>query len=145
MRAERISADSKIWQKAGVYYVRIEGMVKGFNIPLEGEFSGDTAESEYILLFDGGLPVATCRLRPLDPERVKIERVCVLPDYRARGVGRILILQAEDWIRERGFRQVVIASRDAVVGFYEALGYVTNWDEVEQDAFFRSIYTYKTL
>jgi GNAT superfamily N-acetyltransferase len=145
MRAERINAEAKVWQKAGVYYVRTEGMVKGFNIPLEGEFSGDTFESEYVLLFDDKLPVATCRLRPLDKERIKIERVCVLPDYRSRGLGRILITEAEDWMRERGFRQIVIASRDAVVGFYEALGYVTHRDEVEEDAFFRSIYTYKTL
>jgi GNAT superfamily N-acetyltransferase len=144
-RAERIHADAQVWEKAGVYYVRTEGMVKGFGIPLSGEFSGDTSESEYVLLFDEHLPVATCRLHPLDPERAKIERVCVLSDRRGHGLGRILITEAENWLKERGFRQVVIASRDAVVGFYEALGYVPNWNETEEDEFFRSVYTYKTL
>jgi GNAT superfamily N-acetyltransferase len=145
VRAARIVAASPIWEKAGVYYVRTEGMVQGFDIPASGEFSGDSNESEYVLLYDGHLPVATCRIHPLDETRAKIERVCVLPDYRGRGAGREVITAAEQWLQERGFRQIVIASRDAVVGFYEALGYMPNWDETEEDAFFRSVYTYKTL
>jgi GNAT superfamily N-acetyltransferase len=145
MHTLRISADSDIWQKTGVYYVRTEGMVKGFNIPPEGEFSGDTATSEYVLLRHGVLPVATCRIHPLNKDSAKIERVCVLPDYRARGVGKTLIEEAENWLRERGFHQVIIMSRDAVVGFYEALGYAPDWDKTEEDEFFRSVYTSKTI
>jgi GNAT superfamily N-acetyltransferase len=145
MRVERIGAGAEAWRRAGVYYVRVEGMVKGFDIPVEGEFSGDDDASEYVLLYDRRLPVATCRIRPLDSGRAKIERVCVLPDYRDRGVGRALIAAAEDWLSERGFRQIVIASREAVVGFYEALGYVPDWNKTEEDEFFRSVYTCKTL
>jgi GNAT superfamily N-acetyltransferase len=144
-RVERIGAGAEPWRRAGVYYVRVEGMVKGFDIPIEGEFSGDDETSEYVLLYDRRLPVATCRIHPLDDARAKIERVCVLPDYRGRGMGRGLIAAAEDWLAERGFRQVVIASREAVVGFYEALGYAPDWNKTEQDAFFRSVYTFKTL
>jgi GNAT superfamily N-acetyltransferase len=145
MKTERLTAASQIWEKAGVYYVRTEGMVKGFNIPVAGEFSGDSCESEYILLYDGHLPVATCRIHPLDETRAKIERVCVLPDYQGRGVGREVIAAAETWLKERGFRNIIITSRDAVAGFYEALGYTPDWNKTEEDAFFRSVYTYKTL
>ena len=42
------------WARAGVYYVRTEAMVLGFNLNLEGEFSGDGRDSEYILVTDGG-------------------------------------------------------------------------------------------
>jgi GNAT superfamily N-acetyltransferase len=145
MRAERIGATARIWEKTGVYYVRTEGMVKGFNIPAADEFAGDTPESEYVLLYDGILPVATCRVHALDATRAKIERVCVLPDYRGRGAGREVIAAAEQWLQERGFSRIVIASRDAVVGFYEALGYTPDWNRTEQDAFFRTVYTDKTL
>ena len=41
-------------------------MCLGFKIPLEGEFSDDTPEDEYILVMDGIYPVSTCRLHYLD-------------------------------------------------------------------------------
>jgi GNAT superfamily N-acetyltransferase len=120
-------------------------MVKFFNLPMFGEFSADTIESEYILANDAGFPVGTCRLRPLDGERVKIERVCVLPDYRGKGVGRVVIAAAEEWAKERGFKEIVIASRDEVIEFYEAIGYTTNCAETESDEYFSCTYTYKSL
>jgi GNAT superfamily N-acetyltransferase len=145
IRVIRIDASSPEWQRAGVHYVRTEGMVKHFGLPMEGEFCDDVGESEYVLLLDEGFPVATCRLRILEVGRAKIERVCVLTERRATGLGRLLMGEAEQWILERGYREIVVASREAVVGFYERLGYVANRSEVEEDEYFRSIYTYKTL
>ena len=40
------------WAKAGVYYVRTEAMVLGFGVRLEGEFSEDAPDSEYVLVLD---------------------------------------------------------------------------------------------
>jgi len=145
IEAKRITKDAQVWEKAGVFYVRTEGMVKGFGVPIEGEFSGDEPDSEYVLLYEDNLPVATCRIHALDDVRAKIERVCVLSHLRGKGIGRALISEAEKWLAERGFKESVIASREAVVGFYEALNYAPHWDETEEDAFFRSIYTYKKL
>ena len=49
------------WAKAGVYYVRTEAMVFGFDVRLEGEFDTDTPESEYVLVSDDtGKPLSTC-------------------------------------------------------------------------------------
>ena len=40
------------WQRAGVYYVRTQAMVLGFNLSLEGEFADDTPDGKYILVTD---------------------------------------------------------------------------------------------
>ena len=58
MKAVRVTEE---WQRAGVHYVRTQAMCLGFKIPLEGEFSDDTPEDEYILVMDGIYPVSTCR------------------------------------------------------------------------------------
>ena len=50
MKAVRVTEE---WQRAGVHYVRTQAMCLGFKIPLEGEFSDDTPEDEYILVMDG--------------------------------------------------------------------------------------------
>ena len=54
MKAVRVTEE---WQRAGVHYVRTQAMCLGFKIPLEGEFSDDTPEDEYILVMDGIYPV----------------------------------------------------------------------------------------
>ena len=40
------------WQRAGVYYVRTQAMVLGFDLSLEGEFADDTPDGKYILVTD---------------------------------------------------------------------------------------------
>jgi GNAT superfamily N-acetyltransferase len=132
------------WQLAGVFYVRTEGMVKGFSVPLNLEFADDGPDSTYLLALDEGLPIATCRLHVLDDVTAKIERVCVLEACRGKGTGQQLIRAAELWLKELGVRTVVITSRDAVVGFYEKLGYKADWNRVN-NGFFKEIYMERTL
>ncbi len=118
------------WQRAGVYYVRTQAMVYGFNLTLQGEFADDTPESEYILVTDDNdRPLSTNRIHVL-PERgfAKIERVVTLEEARGTGAGRAGILAAEEWIKEKGFNKIVITSREEAVGFYQKLGYTVRED-----------------
>ena len=122
MKAIRVDGE---WARAGVYYVRTEAMVFGFGVSLEGEFSDDGRDSEYVLVVDDrGKPVSTNRLHFL-PDRgfAKIERVVTLESYRGRGAARLGIEEAERWIKERGYSKIVITSREEVTRFYEKLGY----------------------
>ncbi|MDD7389855.1 MAG: GNAT family N-acetyltransferase [Lachnospiraceae bacterium] len=134
------------WQQAGNHYVRVEAMVKGFQIPLRMEFDEyDTPESRYIVAVDSVLPVGTCRLRQLDENTAKIERVCVLEEYRGKGVGRQVITAAEEWLRENGVQKIIITSREEAVGFYEKLGYTADWSKKEGSGRFVCVYTEKLL
>lgn len=127
MKAVRVSRE---WEKAGVYYVRTETMVFGFDVSLEGEFQDDGAGSFYVLVTDDkGKPLSTCRLHPV-PETgfAKIERVATISAARGQGAGRLGISEAESWARELGYSHIVITSRREVTGFYESLGYVVRED-----------------
>ncbi|WP_024294382.1 GNAT family N-acetyltransferase [Lacrimispora indolis] len=144
MKAVRVKEH---WQLAGVHYVRTETMVKGFRIPLHKEFDeGDSEESLYVLVLDDIYPVAACRIHVSDNEETaKIERVSVLSEYRKKGVGRLLIEEAENWIRESGVKKICITSRDEAVGFYEALGYKADYNRQTDTGIFKIIYTEKIL
>lgn len=114
----------EIWQQAGAFSVRIQGMNRQHHISLRDEFDEhDGTDSRYIVLLDDTYPVATCRFYELDSRRVLLGRVVVLPEYRGKGLGRQAIEEAERWIRELGFHEVRIDSRVEAVGFYEKLGY----------------------
>lgn len=137
---------TETWSRAGVYFVRTDAMVNGFNIPLQGEFDADTPGSQYILVLDGVHPVGTCRLHFLPEEQIaKIERVAVIESYRGKGVGRLAITAAEEWIREEGYKKIVITSRDEAVGFYQALGYTADFSRTEYGGVFTIVYTEKVL
>lgn len=120
----KIIRATETWQRAGAYYVRIQGMAKQHGITLRQEFDErDTPETKYIVLTDADFPVATCRFYPLDAASAMIGRVVVLPEYRGRGLGKQVMAAAEQWLLELGFAAAVVESRDAAVGFYEKIGY----------------------
>lgn len=128
---------TETWQRAGAYYVRIQGMARQHGITLRREFDErDAPDTKYIVLTDGGFPVATCRLYRIDASSAMIGRVVVLPEYRGRGLGRRVMDEAESWLHELGFTRAVIESRDVAVGFYSRLGYaVTDPEVVHGDTF----------
>ena len=123
MNIEVIRA-TETWQRAGAYYVRIQGMAKQHGITLRREFDAhDTPDTNYIVLTDDGFPVATCRFYPVDAACAMIGRVVVLPEYHKKGLGKRVMREAESWLSELGFTRAVVESRDVAVGFYQRLGY----------------------
>ncbi len=115
---------TETWQRAGAYYVRIQGMARQHNSTLQKEFDAhDTPDTKYIVLIDHDFPVATCRFYPLDLNSAMIGRVVVLPDSRGKGLGTRVMKQAETWLSDLGYTLAVIESRDVAVGFYQNLGY----------------------
>ena len=136
LKIEVLRAESE-WQRAGAYSVRIQGMNRQHHIPLREEFDEHDGDgTRYIVLLDDGYPVATCRFYENGPDSVVLGRVVVLPEYRDHGLGRMVVQEAERWIGELGFREVVIDSRTVAVPFYEKLGYAAvDGDVVKSGAF----------
>ena len=125
------------WQRAGAYSVRIQGMNRQHHIPLREEFDEhDCDGTKYIVLLDDGYPVATCRFYELSTKCATIGRVVVLPEYREQKLGAKVVYEAEKWIAECGYTEIVIDSRLEAVGFYEKLGYkLIDSDVVKSGAF----------
>lgn len=93
-------------------------------------FSHDEKEEDLqaVLLVENHKPVAGCRIAFPDEKTGKIERVCVVREKQKGGYGRILIQEAENWLKEYGINHIVISSQDRAAGFYEKLGYQLNPD-----------------
>ena len=112
------------WQRAGAYSVRIQGMNRQYRLSLREEFDEHDGDgTRYIVLLDDGYPAATCRFYEIDPARVTLGRVVVLPEYRGMELGRRVMTEAEKWIAELGYREILIDSRVTAVEFYEKLGF----------------------
>lgn len=134
------------WQRAGAYSVRIEGMNRQYHISLRDEFDEHDCEgTKYIVMLDDGYPVSTCRFYEKDKDTVILGRVVVLPEYRGQGLGSRTIAEAEKWIRESGYKEIVIDSRVEVREFYTKLGYTLTDSRVNQSGTFRCVWMNKIL
>ncbi len=134
------------WQRAGAYSVRIQGMNRQHHISLREEFDEHDGEgTKYILLLDKGYPVATCRFYEIGENMVTIGRVVVLPEYREHHLGERVMQEAESWIKELGYKEIIVDSRTVAVGFYEKLGFQKTSDEVYMSGVFECVKMHKIL
>ncbi|MCR5340115.1 MAG: GNAT family N-acetyltransferase [Saccharofermentans sp.] len=99
-------------------------MAKKHGISLRQEFDeNDTPDTKYIVITDSDFPIATARMYPIDDKSIMIGRVVVLPEYRGRGIGTMVVSECEKWAEDLGFTHAVVDSRDNKTGFYEQMGY----------------------
>lgn len=134
------------WQRAGAYSVRIQGMNRQHKISLREEFDEHDADGNcHIVLLDKGYPVATCRFYETGKRVVSLGRVVVLPAYRKKGLGALVITEAENWAKDLGYMVVEIDSRVEVTDFYKKLGYVQTGSDVIMSGVFECIKMKKDL
>jgi len=137
---------TELWQQAGAYSVRIQGMARQHNITLDREFDEhDCPDTKYIVLLDDIYPVATCRIYEIDANTVMVGRVVVLPEYRNKGLGKKTIKEAEMWISELGYSKIRIESRVGKVEFYEKMGYAADYSNTINEGTFDCIAMEKEL
>lgn len=134
------------WQRAGAYSIRIQGMNRQHHISLRDEFDEHDGDgTKYIVLLEDGYPIATCRFYEIAGNTVTIGRVVVLPEYRGKHLGERVICEAEDWIRELGYKEIEVDSRVVAVEFYEKLGYEKVRDEVYLSGVFECVKMHKQV
>ena len=132
----KIIRATETYQQAGAYYVRIQAMAKKHHITLRQEFDDhDTPDTKYIVVTDDEFPVATARMYPLDGAAVMIGRVVVLPEYRHKGIGTMVVKACEEWAKELGYGRAVVESRDNKTEFYQQMGYGITGDTIDGDTF----------
>ncbi len=87
------------------------------------EFDGLDETSEHILAYLDNQPVGTLRIRYLDNQLAKIERLAVLSIARGQGIGRKLTEKAIEVIEQKEISRVMIHAQEYVKGLYEKLGF----------------------
>lgn len=123
---------NEVWQLALVYQVRIAD-AKFLKVPISGEFNEEFGKVyEYVLIADGEQGMGTLRLNCDHEDFAKIERVAVIPEKQYKGYGRLLMAEAEAWIKDKGYKKIVIHSKYSASGFYEKLGYTMD-EHIELD------------
>ncbi len=130
--AARITADPAALEQAAGLRNRV--FVGEQGVAPELEFDGRDGEAVHVVLEDGGPGgpvVGTARIFDTGDEAV-VGRVAVEAERRGGGFGALIMGVAERWASEHGLPAVELHSQQAVVGFYERLGYSGVGDPYEE-------------
>lgn len=88
------------------------------------EFDGLDESAVHLLAYLNGEPVGTARIRQLDPQTAKIERLAVLSNVRGFGIGTKLMETSLALIsRNKNYQKVVVNAQKYVENLYEKLGF----------------------
>lgn len=104
------------------FEIRKKVFVEEQNVPLEEEYDEFEDKCLHILAFFKEIPVGTARMR-ITPKGIKLERFCVLKEYRGLGVGRSLVKKLLTACNIELETQVYLYAQLSAEKFYAKLGF----------------------
>ncbi len=113
---------------ATVFEIRKIVFVEEQKVSAAEEFDEYDIICQHILLYHEGHAIATGRLRIFD-NIAKLERICVLAEFRKSGAGKLIIEALEKMAKELGITQAKLNAQTQARGFYEKAGYVKASEE----------------
>lgn len=87
------------------------------------EFTGDDDDCWCLVLYRDQQPIATGRIKEVDPETYRIGRVAVLPEYRGKKIGSYVVKFLQVKIKTLGGHKAILHAQLDKEGFYAQLGY----------------------
>ena len=78
---------------------------------------------DHFLIFDGKNIVGSVRVILID-EKIKIERMAILKNFRTKNHGETCISQLKEYYSTRGFSKIILDSIYSVKDFYQKCGFI---------------------
>jgi len=90
-------------------------------------------EKEHLLIgaYEDDKMLACCMLVEENSKTVRLRQMAVLNDLQGKGIGKALMIFAENLARDRGYKKITMHARKNAIGFYEKMGYVKVGKEFE--------------
>ncbi|SFF12154.1 Predicted N-acyltransferase, GNAT family [Paenibacillus algorifonticola] len=107
-----------------VFEVRRNVFVDEQGVPAANEYDEFEDTAQHLLALSGQVPVGAGRLRVVGGV-AKLERICILADYRKLGIGKIIVEAIEQAAAAQGLTAAKLNAQTHAEGFYSKLGYRT--------------------
>jgi len=91
-------------------------------------------EKDDILMgaFEDDKLLGCCLLTRMDAFTIRLRQMAVPNNMQGKGVGRALMIFAENIARDLGYRKLCMHARQTAVGFYQKLGYSVSGEPFEE-------------
>ncbi|MDM9380590.1 GNAT family N-acetyltransferase [Chlorogloeopsis sp. ULAP01] len=105
---------------------------EGQGVDSDLDFDGDDEISEQLIAYLNDEVVGTARIRYLNAQTAKIERLAVLPIARGQGFGKKIMEKALLVIASKNIPEVVIHAQEYVKGLHQQLGFQEEGEVFEE-------------
>ncbi len=92
-------------------------------VSTELEFDGKDEICQHLIAYLDGRAVGTARIRYLNAETAKIERLAVLSIARRQGIGKQITIKALEIIANQNMSQVIVHAQEYIKDLYANLGF----------------------
>lgn len=105
------------------FFVRQKVFVDEQDVPVHLEMDEYDQSAVHFVTYDDEMPIGAGRIREPEPGIAKVERVCILPQYRGKHLGNLMMETMESYARDAGLTTVKLNAQSYAVPFYEKLSY----------------------
>ena len=109
------------------------------------EFEVDESGYIHLVLFLDEAPIATARIKKLDPEKYQLQRMAVRKPFRSLKIGTYTLKFCQTKIKTLGGREVVLEAQLDKADFYAKNGYKPIDGEVVYDQGYPHIWMRKVI
>ena len=101
-------------------------------VEAELDFDGQDETSVQIIAYLDSQPVGTARIRYLNTQTAKIERLAVLSTARGQGIGKKIMEKAIEVVAQKNIQEVLIHAQEYIKGLHQQLGFEQEGEEFEE-------------
>jgi len=117
----QLVADDKELERA--LEIRKKVFVEEQGIPETIEIDGYDSSALHMVVKNGDIVIGTARIRFLDNQQAKLERMAILKPLRRAGIGKGILSFLNRELKKRGIEKVVLHAQYTVIDFYKACGF----------------------
>lgn len=118
---KRITHWSKDYRKA--IYLRYQLLRQPLGLKFSrAQFEGETEQIHIVGKLQDEI-VASLIFIPYRDKKLRMRQVAVSSRLQGSGIGKNLVIFAEELARELGYQEIFLHARDYVIEFYQKLGY----------------------
>lgn len=111
------------------FAVRKQVFVEEQGVPLHLECDAEDASATHFIMYENNDPVGAARLRSIENNIAKIERVCILLDQRGKKLGALIMNEMEKHAISMNMKKLKLHAQSYAIPFYEKLGYTVTSPE----------------
>lgn len=117
------------FEKEHAFSVRRKVFVEEQGVPLSLEIDELDKTATHFVVYSSETPIGAGRLRITADGVGKVERVCILEEFRGKHLGNLVMLALEEHAQQTGITKIILNAQSYAVPFYEKLGYVVTSPE----------------
>jgi N-acetylglutamate synthase-like GNAT family acetyltransferase len=103
--------------------LRNEILRKPLGLTFSAEELGEEKEDVLMGAFEDDRLLGCCVLTRVDAGTIRLRQMAVPNNMQGKGIGRALMIFAENIARDLGYKKLCMHARTTAAGFYQKLGY----------------------